>query len=122
MSCKRYGLIPAANERTGCALAKAQSPKLARLQSAPVLPHGYVVPVIPRAPISHSASVGTRFPPQPQYRLASSQLTHDTGQFAEVPVCHAQGGATHTAARTHASYAPWVTSVSSIEKSETLTR
>src|SRR4051812_38972501 len=76
---------------------------------------------MPRAATSHSASVGSRLLTQPQYRTASSQLTHETGQLGVVACCHEHGGATQTPARTHASYACWVTSVSSIEKSETAT-
>ncbi len=45
-------------------------------------PHGYFLPSTPRAPFSHSISLGSRRPAHLQYACASSQLTQTTGWSA----------------------------------------
>jgi hypothetical protein len=47
--------------------------------SKPALPHGYFRPSVLRAAFSHSASVGSRFPAQPQYATSCSQATQLIG-------------------------------------------
>ncbi len=125
MSRRPNGDAPALKPPTAQVLLRVDTPDQQSCEPGAPFPHGYSRPSVPRAPYSHSSSVGSLHPFHAQYAVAWFQSTQLIG-WSSLPLTPALQlppvfAAVQLPAATHAAYAFTVTSVFSMQNALTLT-